>query len=205
MLFSKYGLTSVLKTCICLCWIVSWEFVTLAVQPCCQHFWSICYFIHCGLLWAFPPFIFHWNNPWHFHLNLFWFLPLYLLKVVSHFVASDFAYCHKNVPDHTCQRDWCIILQNFVSFHNIRKGFIKSIIIDRFSSAMNKNRLYKNILGFEMLSQININRMCVAQPQQHGKIVSFVFWAFVFSLIQRKMFRLLSLGKTIEFITHNFR
>lgn len=40
-----------------------------------------------------------------------------------------------------------------------------SIVVDRFSSATNKNLLYKKILGFKMLSQVKVNRMCVVQPQ----------------------------------------
>lgn len=34
-----------------------------------------------------------------------------------------------------------------------------------------------------MLSQIKVKRMCV---QQQGKILSLVFWGFVFSLVLRK-------------------
>lgn len=62
-LSSMCRLTWLLKPSFCLCCLVSWAFFTLAVQPCCQQFWSICCFIHCGLLCAHHPFIFSWKSP----------------------------------------------------------------------------------------------------------------------------------------------
>jgi len=121
-LLSKCCLTWMLKTCICLYCIASWAFVTLAVQPCCQQFWSICCFIHCGLLSTRPPFIFSWKNSWSFHLNLFWFLLLYLLKLASHLVASVFIYCYKNVPDTSTRLMW-FFYKIFFCFLNIRNIF----------------------------------------------------------------------------------
>lgn len=51
-----------------------------------------------------------------------------------------------------------------------------------------------------MLSQIKVKRMCV---QQQGKILSLVFWGFVFSLVLRKNSD--CPWKKIELLTHNFR
>lgn len=74
-----------------------------------------------------------------------------------------------------------------------------------FSFFMNKNGFYKNILGFKMLQQSKITGTCVVQPPQQGRVLSSVVWAFVFSLVLGKKFRLFSSGKTFELLAHNFK
>lgn len=78
-----------------------------------------------------------------------------------------------------------------------------SIVVDMFSSAINKNQLYKNILRLKMLPQIKVR--CVLLSHSNKERFFLQFSGFLSSLVLRKNFRSLSMGKTIALLTHNFK